>query len=109
MNDHGDLRIMRIKSEDAHRGRPERKMLARQHGNPDPPRGEHTAELSVREERDGSVIGAETRDQSVGALGYLRRRFALGTAVMENIPGWSFAMNILGATSLVRGACKTRL
>ncbi len=69
----------------------------------DPACRQDGAELTVREERNGSLDGEDSGDEPIGSLGHLRRCLAARTAVATYAPIGTFDAD-LGASAAFIGA-----
>jgi hypothetical protein len=66
-----------------------------------PSRRQRCAKLTMREKRDIPGQHAQTVEEPVGAIGDVRRRLAMGTAIEPHIPTGTAALNVGSALAFV--------
>ncbi len=76
-------------------------MLAFEHRQSDPSRGQDAPELAVREKRDVSVQCVKMCDEPISTIGNLCGHFTARTSVPKHIPVRSHFANVHGALSFV--------
>jgi hypothetical protein len=98
-NRHG--RVVGVEGKNAERCRAEHEMLRFGHRQSDPARGQDTAELAVRKERDISVQRTQTSEKPIGTGGNLCGHFSVGAPVPTYIPVRPLVEDIQRALSFV--------
>ena len=93
--------MIRIAAEDARGGRIYDEMPRLFNLKPDPPCGEHSPELAVREQRDITHHSPESCDQAIRPRADLRGRFSVRAAIAKDLPIRTFLSNILGMAALI--------
>ena len=90
-----------IVAENAERCRIDREMLAFDHRQSDPPRGQYARELPVREKRDVALQRAKMGDEPICPIGNRAGHLSPGTTVAKDIPARSPLANVHSEHALV--------
>jgi hypothetical protein len=71
------------------------------HRESNPTNAKHPPEMAVRKDGNLALQQSQSRDDAIGAVGHLFRRFAAGASVSKEIPVWTRLADVHGESSLV--------